>query len=78
MGTYLPKCCTVRPDGAGGYEVAHTETSADCRHTPSGGTGGYQDGVTRCNRIIGVGPTRRDAIYGARQTLGLPVDEWGA
>lgn len=73
---YLPKCCTVRYDGAGGYEVAHTETDSRCRHKPSGGTGGFQDGETCCNRIIGNGHTRKAAIRAAREYLGMPVDLW--
>ena len=68
---YLPKCCYARNDGAGGYEVCHTETDASCHHTPSGGTGGRQDGATPCNRIIGSGRTKRDAIEDARLTLGV-------
>jgi len=66
---YLPKCCWVRQDGSGGYEVAHTETDRSCRHRPSGGTGGSQDGRTRCNRIIGSGRTKYDAIVDARRML---------
>lgn len=68
---YLPTCCFVRWDGAGGYEVCHTETDPDCRHEPSGGTGGRADGVTTCNRIIGHGNTKANAIADARQCLGL-------
>lgn len=68
---YLPKCCCVRMDGAGGYEVAHTETSRYCRHTPSGGTGGRRDYQTPCNRIIGKGRTQGEAILRARENMGL-------
>ena len=68
---YLPKCCWCRQDGAGCYEVAHTETDSHCSHTPSGGTGGRADGVTPCNRIIGSGATRGEAIGDARDTLGM-------
>ena len=71
MSYYLPKCCYTRSDGAGGYEVCHDEDDDNCRHTPSGGTGGYPDGVTTCNRIIGHGRTVRDAIEDARGYLGL-------
>jgi len=75
---YLPPCCWVRQDGAGGYEVAHTETDSRCKHAPSGGTGGYPDGKTKCNRIIGSGRTRREAIINARQNLGLKnIDKFG-
>lgn len=69
MSNYLPACCTVRADGAGTYEVAHTETDSRCRHTPSGGTCGQQDGITKCNRIIGHGRTRSAAIQAAREYL---------
>jgi len=72
MSYYLPKCCRTRRDGAGGYEVCHTETSSQCRHTPSGGTGGRPDGQTPCNRIVGHGRTRRAAIRDARDYFGLP------
>jgi len=71
MSQYLPRCCDCRTDGAGGYEVAHTETSAHCRHQKSGGTGGRPDGKTPCNRIIGHGMTRCAAIADAREYLGL-------
>ena len=67
---YLPPCCTCRQNGAGGYEVTHTETDSRCRHTPSGGTGGYQDGKTKCNRIVGHGSTRGEAIQAARRYFG--------
>ena len=73
MNRYLPPCCRVAATNAG-YEIQHTETADECRHTPSGGTGGYQDGRTRCNRIIGHGSTRAAAITQARAVLGLAVD----
>jgi hypothetical protein len=73
MTTYLPKCCWTRPDGAGGYEVAHAETDPSCRHIPSGGTAGYMDGRTRCNRIIGKGRTRTEARLDARTYFALPA-----
>lgn len=69
MTTYLPKCCMVRPDGAGRYEVAHTETDSYCKHNRSGGTGGFADGITPCNRIISHGITRGEAARGARDYL---------
>lgn len=68
---YLPKCCFVRDDGGGGYEVCHQETSEHCKHTPSGGKGGRQDGVTPCNRVIAHGETKVLAIEDARTALGL-------
>ena len=68
---YLPKCCGVRQNGAGGYEVTHTETDSQCGHTPSGGTGGSRDELTPCNRIIGHGQTKSLAIESARKYLGL-------
>ena len=68
---YLPKCCFVRQDGAGRYEVCHTETNPACRHVPSGGIGGFPDSVTPCNRIIGQGQTVRAAVADARDYLGL-------
>ena len=68
---YLPACACVRMDGAGGYEVCHTETSQKCRHTPSGGTGGRPDGRTYCNRIVGRGHTMGAAIRDAREYFGL-------
>ncbi len=71
MSKYLPQCCDVSPDNAGGYEVQHTETSSQCRHEPSGGTSGRPDGLTPCNRIIGNGDTQRDAIKDARAYLGM-------
>lgn len=72
MSRYLPPCCFVRQDGAGGYEVCHTETSAACRHTPSGGTAGRPDGRTPCNRVLSHGHTTGEAIERARVRLGLP------
>lgn len=69
MTRYLPKCCWVRADGAGRYEVAHTETDSACRHRPTGGTGGRPDGKTPCNRIIGRGQTKIEAIQAARNYL---------
>lgn len=71
MSNYLPKCCFVRPDGAGEYEVCHAETSADCKHTPSGGTAGRPDGRTPCNRIVGRGYTRSEAINDAHGRMTL-------
>ena len=71
MKKYLPKCCWVRQDGSGRYEVAHTETDSRCRHEPTGGTGGSPDGHTRCNRIIASGSSRAEAIEEAREYLGL-------
>lgn len=68
---HLPKCCFVRKDGAGCYEVCHQETSGHCKHTKTGGNGGRQDGVTPCNRIIGHGETKALAIADARAVLGL-------
>ena len=62
MSPYLPKCCFVRADGAGGYEVCHTEASPKCRHGESGNG-------RPCNRIIGKGRTRRDAREDARENL---------
>lgn len=73
MSTYLPKCCRCWRDN-GRYVVDHDEHSPACRHTPSGGTGGSPDGRTRCNRIIGSGATRREAISEARYSLGLPTE----
>lgn len=67
MSNYLPKCCWCRADGAGRYEVAHTETDSACKHRPSGGTGGRPDGRTPCNRIIGHGRTKGEAIQAARE-----------
>jgi hypothetical protein len=70
MSTYnyrIPNCCVCRQDGAGAYEVAHTETSQGCRHRPSGGTGGHPDGHTACNRIISHGHTRAEACAEARR-----------
>lgn len=66
---YLPACCCVQQDGAGGYEVAHTETDSRCRHRATGGMGGCADGRTKCNRIIGHGHTRIEAITKAREYL---------
>jgi len=74
---YLPVCCFVRLDGAGGFEVAHMETSSRCRHRPSGGTGGRSDGTTCCNRIIGSGKTRGEAINEARENLDLNNGRYG-
>ncbi len=71
---YIPRCCFVRDDGAGGYEVAHRETSHRCGHTPSGGTGGFADGETPCDRIIGHGQTVQDAVNDAREYFGLSVE----
>ena len=71
MSHYLPRCCECVADGAGGYAVQHTETAPGCRHTPSGGTAGRQDGVTPCNRIIGHGRTQGAAIADARAVLGI-------
>jgi hypothetical protein len=77
MATYyvVPKCCCVQWNNAGRYEVAHTETDPCCRHTPSGGTGGRQDGVTPCNRIIGHGRTVAEAVRAARLHLGLNLPD---
>ena len=65
----LPACCSVQQDCAGGYEVAHLETSIACTHTPSGGTSGRPDGKTKCNRIIGRGRTETEAIQDALEHL---------
>mgnify|MGYP001565152502 CR=1 FL=1 len=75
MNRYIPRCCFVRPDGAKGYEVCHEETSVECRHDGSGGEGGRQTGRP-CNRIIGNGRTRGDAIEDARRTLGFEPQEF--
>lgn len=75
MSSYLPRCCNVGRDCSGCYEVAHVETSAYCKHVPSGGTGGRPDGKTPCNRVIGHGRTRTEAIQDARLYLDLPVLE---
>lgn len=66
MNHNLPTCCQVSQDGAGGYEVRHTETSERCHHRPSGGSGGRPDGASRCNRVIGQGSTAGEAVAQAR------------
>ena len=60
---HLPRCCFVRCDGAGGYEVGHDVKDPNCRHDT--------DGV---RRIIGHGRMRGDAIADARMTLGFDDD----
>lgn len=65
----LPKCCEILADGAGGYKVGHDEKSPQCKHTPSGGNGGYPDGVTPCNRIVGHGKTKTAAVDDAIEHL---------
>ena len=65
MNYHLPRCMFVRRDCSGRYEVCHTETSPHCHHTPSGGTGGFPDGITPCNRVIGHGKTKGEAIVSA-------------
>jgi heat shock protein HslJ len=67
---YIPPCCACWWDN-GQYVVGHDEHHAKCRHTPSGGTAGKPDGVTMCNRIIGHGRTRAEAIDVARVSLGM-------
>ena len=71
MTRYLPRCCFVRFTNVGDYEVCHEETASACRHRPSGGTAGYEDGRTPCNRIIARGGTRGEAIAVARMSLGM-------
>jgi len=68
---YLPACCRCWREGDGKYVVGHNEHSPRCKHTPSGGTGGYADGKTPCNRIIGQGKTKIDAIESAREYLSI-------
>ncbi len=70
MSTYLPRCCTAWFDN-GQWVVGHDEHSPSCRHEPSGGHAGRQDGQTRCNRIIGNGPTRAAAVAEARAVLDM-------
>ena len=70
---YLPRCCRCWWDN-GEYVVGHNEHDPGCRHEPSGGHGGHQDGTTKCNRIIGRGHTRARAIADAREVLGLVTD----
>lgn len=62
----LPACCQISQDGAGGFEVRHTETSEHCHHRPSGGSADHPDGVSRCNRVIAHGRTRSEAVAEAR------------
>ncbi len=63
---YLPKCCACFWDGTR-YIVVHYERDrSNCHHVPSGGTAGYQDGKTPCNRVVGRGSTKIDAIADAR------------
>jgi len=65
----LPKCCTVFWDNGGQWVVAHWETWETCSHAKSGGRGGHLDG-TPCNRAIGHGATKGEAIADALEYFG--------
>jgi len=58
MTTYLPRCCFIRPNGAGGYEVGHDVKDPHCRHE-----------TDNVRRIIGKGSTQTEARIDARETL---------
>lgn len=73
MSSYLPPCCSCWWDN-GKYVVGHNEHSEKCKHTPSGGTGGFPDKKTMCDRIIGKGPTRQAAIQDGRKYFNLPTE----
>ncbi len=68
--TGLPLCYEVLQDNAG-YVVVHRETSRHCIHTPSGGTGGYPDGKTPCDRVVARGKNSRDAIENAKECVNV-------
>lgn len=71
MSYYLPKCCSIHRECNGSFVIVHYEMSAKCLHQKSGGTGGYEDGITPCNRAIGHGKTIREAIEDARGYLNV-------
>jgi hypothetical protein len=71
MSQYLPSCCRAWRDESGQWVVGHDEHNANCRHTPSGGTGGRQNRERKCDRIIGHGKTRREAVEQARLALDM-------
>jgi hypothetical protein len=67
MNRYLPKCVTVFWDN-GRYVAVHWETSARCKHTLSGDRA---HDSKPCNRAIGHGATRGEAIRKARKYFNL-------
>lgn len=69
MSYHLPKCCVAFRDESGTWKVGHNESRIECTHPKTGGTRGRVDGITPCDRIIGRGETKADAVADAREYL---------